>query len=107
MGVGAVGLVVFGTGIYYGTKAADISDQITNHDPTVPWPSNIAQLEADGASYEKTQIGLMIGGGIAVAAGVTLFFLGSPKASAEGAASVSIAPVATPDTLGFAAAGRF
>jgi hypothetical protein len=49
----------------------------------------------------------MIGGGLAVAAGVTMFFLGGPKDSAEASASVSITPVATPDTLGFAAAGRF
>jgi tetratricopeptide (TPR) repeat protein len=107
IGVGVVGIAVFGTGIYFGTKAADISDQITNHDPTVPWPSNIGELEDDGASYEHKQIGFLIGGSVAVAAGVAMYFLGAPKANAEGSASVSLTPVATPDTLGFAAAGRF
>jgi tetratricopeptide (TPR) repeat protein len=107
IGLGVVGIGVFGTGVYFGTKAADISDQITNHDPQTPWPSNIHQLEADGDTYEKKQIGFMIGGGLVVGAGVAMFFLGAPKANAEGAASVSFTPVATPDTLGFAAAGRF
>ena len=107
LGLGVVGIGVFGGGVYFGTKARDISDQITNHDPADPWPSNIAQLEADGASYEKKQIAFMVGGGVAVVAGVALFIIGAPKAHREGAASVSITPVATPDTLGFAAAGRF
>jgi tetratricopeptide (TPR) repeat protein len=107
IGVGVVGVAMVGTGIYFGTQASDISDQITNHDPTVAWPSNIGELEDDGASYENKQIGFLIGGGVAVAAGVAMYFLGAPKASAEGTASLSLAPVATPDTLGFAAAGRF
>jgi hypothetical protein len=34
-----------------------------------------------------------------------MFFLGAPKTTSE--ASVSIAPIATRDTLGFAAAGHF
>lgn len=107
LGLGVVGIGVFGGGVYFGMKAADITDQINNHDPSDPWPANIRELEADGASYEKKQIALMVGGGVAVAAGVALFFIGAPKAQREGAASVSITPVATPDTLGFAAAGRF
>lgn len=107
VGLGVVGIGVFGGGVYFGMKAGDISDQITNHNPAEPWPRNIAQLEADGASYEKKQIALMVGGGVAVVAGVALYFIGGPKARREGAASVSITPVATPDTLGFAASGRF
>jgi tetratricopeptide (TPR) repeat protein len=107
VGLGVVGLGVFGGGVYFGRKAQDITDQINNHDPDVPWPSNINQLEDDGADYEKKQIALMIGGGVAVAAGVAMFFIGAPSSHAEGTASVSITPVATPDTLGFAAAGRF
>ncbi len=107
VGVGAVGLAAFGTGVYFGMQAKDISDQITNHDPMKPWPANIGQLEKDGASYEKKQIGFMIGGGLAVAAGVVMFVVGGPKSHDENPGAVTIAPVATPDTLGFAAAGRF
>lgn len=107
VGVGVVGLAAFGTGVYFGMQAKDISDQITNHDPMKPWPANIAQLEEDGASYEMKQIAFMIGGGLAVAAGVVMVVVGGPKAHDEKSGAVSITPVATPDTLGFAAAGRF
>jgi tetratricopeptide (TPR) repeat protein len=109
VGVGAavLGAGVFGLGIYYGAKAKSISDDITNHPMNEPW-NGIVQLEADGKSYEKKQIAFMIGGGIALAAGVTLFFLAAPKKSAETTSTaLSITPVATPDQLGFAASGRF
>lgn len=107
LGVGVLGAGVFGLGVFYGIKAKNISDDITNHDPNDPWPGNIKQLEADGASFEKKQIGFMIGGGLALVGGAALFVLGSRQGSGESAARVTITPVATPDQLGVAAAGRF
>lgn len=107
IGVGALGAGVFGLGVYYGFKAKGISDDITNHDPNDPWPANIKQLEADGASFEKKQIGFMIGGGLALVGGAALFVLGGSKSSGETGASVTVSPVATPDQLGVAASGRF
>ena len=103
--VGIVGAAAFGGGVYFGLEAKKISDEISNHDMNDPWPANIKDREAEGKSAEQKQIGLMIGGGLAVAAGITMFVIGSPKA--ESSSSVSIAPLATGDTLGFAAAGRF
>ncbi len=103
--VAIVGAGAFGVGTYYGLQAKKISDEITNHKPSDPWPANIKNREAEGKSDEKKQIGFMIGGGVALAAGVTMFFLGAPKTTTE--ASISVAPIATADTLGFAAAGRF
>ncbi len=107
VGVGVLGAGAFGLGVVYGMKARTISSDISNHDPNVPWPGNIRQLEADGTRYEKKQIAFMIGGGVAIAAGVTLFFIGGPKARTDGGAQVSLTPVATTDTLGVAASGRF
>ncbi len=107
VGTAVLGAGVFGLGVYFGTKAKSISDDITNHPTDIPWESNIVQLEADGASYEKKQIGFMIGGGLAIAAGVTMYFLAAPKKAAEPAPALSITPLATPDQLGFAASGRF
>lgn len=105
VGVGALGVGVFGLGVFYGMKAKSISDDITNHPMNEPWDRDIAQQEADGASYEKKQIYFMIGGGVAIAAGVTMFVLGGPKKSSE--TGVAIAPSISPDQLGFVAAGRF
>ena len=105
VGVGVVGVAVFGGGVYYGLEAKKISDEITNQDTSTPWPADIREREQEGKDAEKKQIGMMIGGGVAIAAGVAMFFIGAPKATAE--ASVSLVPVATGDQFGFAAAGRF
>lgn len=105
LGVAIVGAGAFGLGTYYGFEAKKISDEITNHKVSDPWPADIKDREAEGKSDEKKQIGFMIGGGVAVAAGVTMIILGGSKSDSE--ARVSVAPIATSDTLGFAAAGRF
>lgn len=103
--VTVVGAGVFGAGVYFGLEAKKISDEITNHDMNDPWPQDIKEREAEGKSAEKKQIGFMIGGGVAIAAGVTMFFLGAPKTTDE--RRTAIAPLLTGDTVGFAAAGRF
>lgn len=104
--VTVVGAGVFGAGIYYGLQAKKISDDITNHNPADPWPADIKAQEAEGKSDETKQIGLMIGGGVAIAAGVAMVILGAPHKEHEAGVSY-VTPVATPDSLGFAAAGRF
>lgn len=103
--VTVIGAGAFGAGVYFGLEAKKISDEITNHDMNEPWPQNIKEREAEGKSAEKKQIGFMIGGGVAIAAGVTMFLLGAPNASDE--RRTAIAPLITGDTVGFAAAGRF
>ncbi|HEY5927390.1 MAG TPA: hypothetical protein VIV11_37155, partial [Kofleriaceae bacterium] len=90
---------------YYGLQAKSISDEISNHDIGDPWPPNIKAREEEGKAAEQKQIALMIVGGVAIAAGGAMFILGAPKSSSE--TSLSFAPVATPDSVGFAAAGRF
>lgn len=103
--VTVVGAGVFGGGVYFGLEAKKISDEITNHDMNEPWPANIKEREEEGKSAERKQIGFMIGGGVAIAAGVTMVILGAPKSTSERTAT--IAPLVTGDTVGFAAAGRF
>jgi len=105
IGVAVIGAGVFGGGIYFGMQAKSISDEITNHNINDPWPPNIKQREQQGKDANTKAIGMMVGGGIAIAAGATMFVLGAPKSEKD--TSVSIAPLATGDTLGFAAAGRF
>ena len=106
IGIAVVGAAAFGGGVYFGMEAKSISDEITNHNIEDPWPADIKKREQEGKDANTKAIGLMIGGGLAVAAGTIMFVVGAPKASAE-SSSISFTPVATPDTLGFAAAGRF
>jgi len=106
IGVAVVGAGLFGVGAYYGIQAKSISDEITNHPTGDPWPANIKEREAEGEDAEKKQIGFMVVGGLAVAAGVVMVIVSAPKQEKQDT-SVTFTPVATPDTVGFAAAGRF
>jgi opacity protein-like surface antigen len=104
-GIGAAGLAAFGVGIYFGLQAKDLSDKITNHDPTQPWPDNIKQMEADGKSDQTKQIAFMIGGGVVAAGGIVIAILG--RAHAASAERVSLRPLASPTTIGLAVGGGF
>lgn len=76
----------------------------------VPQPlllSNIGSNQALEKPVEALKyIEVDAAGGIAIAAGVVLFVL-APERKSESRAGVSFAPVATSDTLGVVAAGRF
>jgi tetratricopeptide (TPR) repeat protein len=103
--VGGAGLVGLGVGIFFGFKAKDISDQITNHPMAEMWPDKIQDLEDEGQAHENKQIIFMIAGGALVATGVALYFIGrSRKGSNE---SVTLVPTATPESAGIALTGGF
>lgn len=105
LGIGAVGVIGLGAGVYFGIQAKNASDTITNHKATDPWPANIKQIEADGQADENKQVELLIGGGVALVAGGVLYFIGRSRASSG--EHVSIAPVITPNGAGLAAFGRY
>ena len=107
LGVAAAGAVAVGIGVFFGFKAKQISDDITHHCDGFPpnmcpqWPDTIKQQEADGQSYETKQIVFLVAGGVAVAAGTALYFVGRSK-KASSAERMTFVPVATPDSVGFA-----
>jgi len=105
IGIALAGAAVTGVGVYYGIQARNISDQISNHKISDPWPANIKQLEADGQSDEDKQVAFMIGGGAALAAGLVLYFVGRSHASSG--EHVSVAPVVTPGSFGLALGGSY
>ncbi len=106
LGIGAAGAIGLGVGIYYGIQAKNISDQITNHKISDPWPANIKQMEADGKSDQNMQIAFMVGGGAALATGVILYFVGRSHASSS-EEHVSLAPVVTPSSVGLSLGGSY
>jgi hypothetical protein len=106
LGIAGAGAIGLGVGVYFGIQAKNVSDTITNHKISDPWPAKIQQMEADGQSDENKQIAFMIGGGAALAAGTILYFVGrSHGTSSE--EHISIAPVVTPTTAGFAIGGSY
>jgi hypothetical protein len=101
LGLGAGGL---GVGIYFGLEAKRISDEITDHDTSMPWESDIEKKEAGGQAAENKQIAFMIGGGVLVATGAVLFVIGRSKSDTE----TVIAPTAGADgSMGMVVSGRF
>ena len=106
LGIAGAGAVGLGVGIYFGVQAKNISDSITNHKITDPWPANIKQMEADGKSDQTKQIAFTIGGGAVLAAGAIVYFIGRSHASSSGE-HVSVAPVVTPNSVGFALGGSY
>jgi hypothetical protein len=105
MGVGGAGALGLAVGIYYGIQARSVSDEITNHKITDPWPANIKQIESDGHNDQKLQIGFLITGGVALVGGAVLYFVGRSQSAAD--EHVSIAPVVTPTSVGLSLGGSY
>lgn len=104
MVLGGVGVVSLGIGLIYGKKAQDRSDFISNfNDPGTPWPAGIKEMEAEGATWEKIQIGGIVAGGVLLVAGGALYLVGRSK-SAE---SMTVTPAPTPGGGGVVFSGRF
>jgi tetratricopeptide (TPR) repeat protein len=97
---GVVGLAGVGLGTYFGLKAKEQSDIISNHDPAEPWPDDIQDIEAEGKKYEQRQILLTIAGGALTATGVVLFIVGSTRT--QSTEKLSIRPTATGSSVGIA-----
>lgn len=105
LAVGGAGLIAVGFGVYYGMKAQDRSDFISNHDPMEKWPDNIRQIEQDGQTFETRQIYLSIAGGALTATGAVLFILGATRTSSP--EKLSVRPTMTGTSAGLAVGGGF
>lgn len=97
---GVVGLVGVGVGTYYGIKAQENSDILSNHDPMMMWQDNLRDIEEQGQQYEDRQILLTVAGGALAVTGAVLFIVGATREPSS--EQLSVRPLATPESLGFA-----
>ncbi len=103
---GGVGLVSLGLGFYFGAKAQSISDDISSHtNPDDPWRDDIRDYQDQGQRYENLQIVTLVAGGVLVVAGGFLYLRGRSKSSS--AERVTVAPSATPSSVGLVFGGAF
>lgn len=101
---GLVGLGAIGVGIYEGVQAKRISDDISAHMVPDRWRGDIRSYEAEGQHHENLEIGLLIGGGVAVTAGIVLYALGRSSGSSDREkTAIRVAPT----RHGFAVFGSF
>jgi len=105
LAIGAAGLIVTGLGVYYGTQAQKISDEITNHDAKTSW-DHIRERQAEGQHDEDLQVAFLVAGGLLATTGVVLFVLGRSGGSAEHSADKAVVRV-VPTSNGVAVLGRF
>jgi len=103
--MGAFGVANLGLGFFFGARASSYEHEINN------WPANHTSWDGfeatqdAGRRAEKLQVTFLITGGVFVATGVTLYFVGRAK-SARGPV-YSIAPTLSPTSSGLAISGRF
>lgn len=103
LGAGAAGVISLGLGGYFGWKAKQKSDEISNHPMGEPWPQELRDIERDGQKAEDRQVLFMIVGGALVVGGGVLYVIGATRTS-EG---VAVQPTATPTSAGVALSGSF
>jgi len=101
---GAIGVVSLGLGAYFGVQAQSLSDQLSQHDPTTPWPNDIRAIGQRGRSYEERERALLVLGGAAVVTGGVMYVLGRSRRLTE---RVAIAPLVSRDGVGVTIAGGF
>ena len=91
LGVAGVGVAALGAGVYFGLQARAAADDIAAC--TAPCAPEVWEpLDADGRAANRNAIIAYTVGGLGVAAGATMYFLGMRAAAAE--APVVIAPTA-------------
>jgi hypothetical protein len=101
---GIAGLAAIGVGAYAGIRARAISDEISSHDKTKPWPNDIRDTERRGQLFETVQIGALIAGGALVVTGAVLYVVGrSDSTEPARDRTVRVAPT----TNGVVVFGRF
>ncbi len=105
LAVGGAGIAALAVGVVYGVKAKHNSDILTGHDKAMSWPDNIAEIEAQGQSYENRQIGFLVVGGLVTITGTVLYVVGRSKKHSD--ERIAITPSVTPETIGVSLGGGF
>ncbi|MBA2540273.1 MAG: tetratricopeptide repeat protein [Deltaproteobacteria bacterium] len=119
LGIAGAGVVALAAGVFFGSKAASKSDQITQGPPIDPetgmqvgWGPNdalgwdgIVQLEKDGEKAEQMQIILTAVGGAMIIGGTALYFVARSKKS--GTSEVRVSATGAPGAAGLLLNGRF
>ncbi len=104
LGVAGVGLLSVAVAVKFGLDSKNISNELDEHDGA--WTSELLAKEDEGKSAETKMIVFAAVGGVAIAAGATLYVLGH-MAGKRAEESIALTPVLSDDTVGWAVSGSF
>lgn len=97
------GVIALGIGGYYGYVGKQASDRITNNEDG--WTSEVLDEQERGKLANRNMKIYLVSGGVAVAAGVTLYLIGRSLRTEEN--RISLVPQVSPEASGFAVFGSF
>lgn len=97
------GVIALGIGGYYGYVGKQASDRITNNEDG--WTSDVLEEQERGKLANRNMKIYLVSGGVAVAAGVTLYLIGRSLRTEEN--RISLVPQVSPEASGFAVFGSF
>jgi tetratricopeptide (TPR) repeat protein len=103
LAVAGGGVVALGIGGYYGFVGKRASDRISDNEDG--WTSEVLEQQEIGKRANRNMKIFMISGGVAVAAGVTVYLLG--RSLREDENRISLVPSVSPESSGFAVLGSF
>jgi tetratricopeptide (TPR) repeat protein len=88
-----VGVALLGTAIYFGLHASSDSSTLTGMARGTPWTGGDQSIYDNGKSSAQIATALYVAGGVTLAAGGVLTWLGWPKKAAESPPAASVVPV--------------
>jgi tetratricopeptide (TPR) repeat protein len=108
MATGGVGVLGLGAGVFFALRGSSLKSEINSElAQTSTWTSELAGKNSDMESANKVAMISFIAGGVCVAGGAVLYYLGWSKAPHEGGTQAMLTPTVGPDGSGLLLTGRF
>jgi tetratricopeptide (TPR) repeat protein len=108
MATGGVGVLGLGAGVFFALRSSSLKSDINSEiGKTNAWTPELTGKNSDMESAKKMALISFIAGGVCVAGGAALYYLGWSKAPKEGGSQAMLTPTVGPGGSGLLLTGRF
>jgi Tetratricopeptide repeat len=109
LAAGGVGVVLTGLGVFFAVRGSSLKSDINSEIArTNTWTPGLASKDSDMKSANKLAVISLVAGGVTLAGGAVLYYLGWSKTPHEGGASAMLSPSVGPGGAGsLVLTGRF
>jgi hypothetical protein len=107
---GGAGIVLAGVGAYFAVHASSLKSELNTAASNTADPPSWMELQGKNSDMETAQTMAVVGlvaGGVAIAGGATLYYLGWRKTPHDGGASAMLSPSIGPQSSSLVLSGRF